>query len=143
MARVQKIVGDFRNSFKIMSRSPLKFIILILLCLTEIFLTYAFPYFIMKMFSGLDGGAGASVMFSVIALNFYATMSASIVPTPGNSGAIEGLVTAAFSSIAGSVLLWTVFGWRFGVYYIFIIIGLIITIVDFIRNLINKKRKKG
>lgn len=143
MARVQKIVDDFRNSFKIMSRSPLKFIILILLCLTEIFLTYAFPYFIMKMFSGLDGGAGASVMFSVIALNFYATMSASIVPTPGNSGAIEGLVTAAFSSIAGSVLLWTVFGWRFGVYYIFIIIGLIITIVDFIRNLINKKRKKG
>lgn len=143
MEKVEKIVYDFRSSFAIMSRSPVKFILLILLCFIEIFLTYAFPYFIMKMFAGLGDGDGIAVMFSVMALNIYATMSASVVPTPGNSGAIEGLVTAAFSSLAGSVLLWTVFGWRFGVYYVYIIIGLVITVVQFIKRLIKRKRSGG
>ena len=142
MEKVTKIVDDFRSSFAIMSRSPLKFIILILLCLIEIFLTFAFPYFVMKMFSGLTDADGIHVMFTVMALNIYATMSASVVPTPGNSGAIEGIVTAAFSALAGSVLLWTVFVWRFGVYYIYIIIGLVVTVFDFIRKLVRSRKSR-
>ncbi|MDE6441507.1 MAG: flippase-like domain-containing protein [Clostridia bacterium] len=143
MERVDKMVEDFRSSFAIMSKSPLKFITLILLCLIEIFLFYAFPYFVMKMFSGLSENDGISVMLTVMALNVYATLSASVVPTPGNSGAIEGLVTAAFSVIAGNVLLWTVFFWRFGIYYIYIIIGIFITIFEFIRKLVRTRKKKN
>lgn len=142
MERVDKIVDDFRSSFRIMSRRPFMFIALILLCVVEIFLFYAFPYFVMEMFAGLSVG-GIDVMFTVMALNVYATLSASVVPTPGNSGAIEGLVTAAFSQIAGSVLLWTVFFWRFGIYYIYIIIGICITIFEFIRKLIRSRKKKN
>lgn len=143
MKRVDKMVDDFRLSFAIMSKSPLKFITLILLCLIEIFLFYAFPYFVMKMFAGLSESDGISVMVTVMALNVYATLSASVVPTPGNSGAIEGLVTAAFSVIAGNVLLWTVFFWRFGIYYIYIIIGILITIFEFIRKLVQTRKRRN
>lgn len=142
MERVDGIVADFRSSFAIMSKSPFKFALLILLCVVEIFLFYAFPYFIMKMFSGLTSADGISVMLTVMALNVYATLSASVVPTPGNSGAIEGLVTAAFSVIAGNVLLWTVFTWRFGIYYVYILIGICITVFEFIRKLVRTRKKK-
>ena len=94
------------------------------------------------MFSGLTSADGISVMLTVMALNVYATLSASVVPTPGNSGAIEGLVTAAFSVIAGNVLLWTVFTWRFGIYYVYILIGICITVFEFIRKLVRTRKKK-
>ena len=117
---------------------------LILLCFVEIFLTFAFPYFIMKMFAGLTDADGITVMFTVMALNIYATMSSSVVPTPGSSGVIEGVLTAAFSTLAGGVLIWTMFAWRFGVYYVYIVIGIFITAFDFVRKLIrNKKQKKS
>ena len=140
--KVAKIVHDFRTSFKIMSRHPLNFILLILLCFVEIFLTFAFPYFVMKMFSGLTDADGIGVMFTVMALNIYATMSSSVVPTPGNSGVIEGVFTAAFTALAGSVLLWTVFVWRFGVYYVYIVIGIFMTVYDFIKKIVINKKKK-
>lgn len=142
--KVEKIVHDFRSAFTIMSRRPFKFIMLILLCFVEIFLTFAFPYFIMKMFAGLTDADGITVMFTVMALNIYATMSSSVVPTPGSSGVIEGVLTAAFSTLAGGVLIWTMFAWRFGVYYVYIVIGIFITAFDFVRKLIrNKKQKKS
>lgn len=142
--KVEKIVHDFRASFAIMSKRPMYFIGILILCTLEVFLTFSFPYFIMKMFAGLAPTDGISVLFSVLALNIYATMSVSIIPTPGNSGAIEGVVTAAFAMAAGSVLLWTVFVWRFVVYYVYIIIGIIMTLCDFIRRVIkNRKDKKN
>lgn len=142
MAKAAKVVQDFTSSFAIMSAHPVQFILLILLCIVEVSLNFSFPYFIMRMYSGLsDGGIG--VMFAVAALNIYVTQSVAIIPTPGNTGAMEGLGALAFSAfVAGSVQFWSMFTWRFAVYYIYIVIGLGITIFEFIRKFVRSRRKK-
>ncbi len=142
MASAEKVVADFHAGFVIMSRKPLQFIALLLLCLVDVVLTFAFPYFIMRTFSALSSESGFTVMLSVMALNVYAAQSVTVIPTPGNAGAMEGVVTKAFSAIAASALFWVVFTWRFAVYYIYIIIGIGLTVFEFIRGIVRKCRQK-
>ncbi len=143
MAKAYKTVDDFRASFKIMSHKPLNFIALIVLCIAEVLLRFALPFFVMKMFSAFGAGDGGfQTLISVMALNVYATQSVAIIPTPGNSGAIESTGTIAFSAfITGSVLSWSVFAWRLSVYYIYIIIGLGIIVFEFIRKFVRRRRQ--
>ena len=64
----------------------------------------------------------------------------SFIPTPGNSGVVEGMGVLAFNVAAGAALAWSVFFWRFSVYYIYIFIGIIMTVVDLIiKNIRSKK----
>lgn len=143
LAKAEKVVSDFRSGFIIMSHHPLNFIVLLLLCLTDVLLTFSLPYCMMKTFNALTEESGFLTVFSVMALNVYAAQSVTIIPSPGNSGAMEGVVTKAFSAVAGtSVLFWVVFTWRFAVYYIYIIIGLGITVFEFIRRLVRARRQK-
>lgn len=143
MSKAYKTVDDFRASFKIMSHKPLNFVVLIVLCIAEVLFRFALPFFVMKMFSAFgEGDGGFSTLISVMALNVYATQSVAIIPTPGNSGAIESTGTIAFSAfITGSVLSWSVFAWRLSVYYIYIIIGLGIIVFEFIRKFVRSRRQ--
>lgn len=141
MTKALTLVKDFRSSFAIMAKRPLQLILLVVVCIAETSLTFAFPYFVIKMFNGFTAADdGFSTMFAVMALNAYAFFGASIVPTPGSSGAIEVIITAAFSQIAGSTLMWVVFTWRFAVFYIYIIIGVLITIFTAIRNFVRARK---
>ncbi len=140
MAKAFDVVRDFRSSFAIMAHHPFEFILLSLSCIVELSLTFALPFFIMKAFGGLGAGAGLAVMIEVMALNAYATFASSVVPTPGNTGAIESTITMAFSYIASSILIWVVIFWRFSTYYIYIIIGVGITVYDFIASFLQKKK---
>lgn len=135
--RATKIVTDFKSSFKHMATSPLKLIILIAVCLCESFLTFSIPYLVMRMFGcRVDG-----MLLEIMALNAFATFGVSFIPTPGNSGVVESLGALAFSVAAGATLAWSVLVWRLSVYYIYIIIGLCITVRDIIKK--NIKGKKG
>ena len=142
LGKATKIVADFRNSFKIMSRRPVLFILLFLMCLVEVFLNFSLPYFIMRAYSGITE-AGILTMFAVTALNAYVTFGVALIPTPGNTGAMEGVGALAFSAfVTGSVQFWSMFTWRFAVYYIYILIGLGLTIFEFIRKIVRSRRKK-
>ncbi|MDE7400952.1 MAG: flippase-like domain-containing protein [Clostridia bacterium] len=136
-ARATKVVSDFKNSFKVMATSPLYLILLLLVCFAESALTFAIPYFVMKAFNcQVDG-----MLLSIMSLNVFAIFGVSFIPTPGNSGVVEGMGALAFSVAAGSSLVWSVITWRLSVFYIFILIGLVITIYDIIKK--NTKGKKG
>ncbi|MCM1533092.1 MAG: flippase-like domain-containing protein [Corallococcus sp.] len=135
-------VKDFRSSFIIMSHKPLHFIGLILLCLSEQFLTWAFPYFILIAFANGSVAPSADIMFAIMTLNVYAAMSVSVIPTPGNSGVLENAVLVIFTMIATSAVFWVVFTWRFFTYYVYILIGLGITIFEVIRKAIRSKRQR-
>lgn len=139
--RAYDVVRDFRSSFAIMAHHPFEFVLLSLSCIVELSLTFALPFFIMKAFGGLGAEAGFAVLVEVMALNAYATFASSVVPTPGNSGAIESTVTMAFSYIASSILIWVVIFWRFSTYYLYILIGVGITVYDFIASFLQKKRQ--
>ena len=140
--KAYNIVNDFRSSFAIMSRRPVLFIVLVLLCLVEVMLNYMLPYFIMRAFSGITSNE-VSVLFAVASLNTYVTLAVSIIPTPGNTGAMEGIGALAFSVfVTGSVQFWSMLTWRTGIYYIYIIIGLGITVFEFIRKIVRRAKQK-
>ena len=145
LAKALKTVTDFRAAFKLMAKKPKEFIALVLLCLSEDCLRFALPFFIMKMFNGLGADAGFAELIKVMALNVFVTQSVCIIPTPGNSGAIESIGTIAFTAVITNlgVLGWSVLVWRFFVFYIYIIIGIGITVFEFIRKLVRGKRQKS
>lgn len=139
--RAFSAVRDFRSSFILMAKSPVQLVLLIIVCVAETTLSFAFPYFVLKMFNGIaPAQQNIQTFFNVMALNCYSFFSASIVPTPGSSGAIEGICTIAFSNIAGNTLLWVIFTWRFATYYIYIIIGVVISVFNFIHNIVRTHR---
>ncbi len=137
LAKALKTVTDFRDAFKLMAKKPKEFIALVLLCLAEDCLRFALPFFIMKMFNGLGADAGFAELIKVMALNVFVTQSVCIIPTPGNSGAIESIGTIAFTAVLTNtgVLGWSVLVWRFFVFYIYIIIGIGLAIEQFIYDL--------
>ena len=139
MRRALRTVRDFIACFRIIVRRPLLLVLFLACCFAENFLTFAVPYFVMNAFScQLDG-----MFFTVMALNVFATFGVSFIPTPGNSGVIEGMGVLAFSAAAGTALAWSVLFWRFSVYYIYILIGIVITIVDLFRKNIGAKKRVG
>ena len=143
MAKAEAVVNDYRSGFVIMAHHPVQFILLILACVTEVLLTFSFPYFMMKTFSGLTADDGFTVLLQVMTMNIYVIQAVAIIPTPGNTGAMEGLGALAFTTfVTGSIQFWSMFGWRFAVYYVYIVVGLGITIFDFIRRLVRAKRNK-
>lgn len=140
MQKAENAVQDFRASFIIMSKHPLHLILLILTCAVEMALTYAVPFAIILLFGGFPEGSNAAQgLFEIMALNAYVSLGASVVPTPGSSGALEGLMSLAFAGL-NEIFVWVMFTWRFSVFYIYIIIGVGITIFNFIRNIIRQKR---
>lgn len=140
MQKALDVVEDFRSSFIIMAKRPLHLVLLLLSCFAEIALSFALPYFIIKMFNGFAVDEGFSTLFAVMGLNAYATIGASFIPTPGGSGAVESMITLAFSEIAGSTLMWVTFTWRFASFYIYILVGLGITIFNFVRSILRDRR---
>lgn len=139
-AKATKVVDDFKSAFKIMATTPLNFILLILVSFGEAVLTFSVPFFVMKAFScNLD----ASAFITVMSLNAFATFGASFIPTPGNSGVIEGMGAVAFWGVAaGPSVVWSVLFWRLGVYYIYIIIGISLTVADIIRKNVKARKNK-
>ncbi|MBO4323627.1 MAG: flippase-like domain-containing protein [Clostridia bacterium] len=139
LAKSVKIVSDFKASFKIMSKKPATLIALILCCTLEICLTFAFPFFIAETFGELAiPETGLNAVIRVMAINAFIAFAVSPIPTPGNSGAWEGASSVAFRAIASSA--WVLFTWRFFVYYIYIVIGLGITVFEVVSNLTRGRR---
>ena len=135
-------VKDFRSSFVVMAHKPVQFILLVLSCFGEQFLNWAFPYFILVALGGDSVAIGAETMFAIMTLSAYASMSVAIVPTPGNSGVLENVIQLAFASIAKAVVFWVVITWRFLTYYVYILIGIGITVFEVIRKGVRSRREK-
>ena len=143
MAKAEKVVSDFRAGFRIMSKKPFNLIALLFFCLTEVFLSFSFPYFVFKAYSALPAEGGFSLFITIVALNVYCTQAVAIIPTPGNSGAIEGVLAKAYLAIAVTASLsWALFTWRFAVYYIYIIIGMGLVIFELIRKIYRAQKAK-
>ncbi len=142
MGKAEKVVSDFRAGFKIMSKRPLNLIALVLLCLVEVVLTFSLPYFVMRAYSALPADGGFTLYITVVALNVYCTQAVAVIPTPGNSGAIEGVLASAYVAIAVTSLSWALFTWRFAIYYIYIAIGMCLIIYELIRKIYRARKSR-
>ena len=137
-------VTDFRSSFAVMIHRPLHFITLLITCICEQLLTWAFPFFILIAFAK-EATPTWELAFMIMTLNVYSAMSVTVVPTPGNSGPMEivmGVVIAgALPKLIAAASVWVLLGWRMSTYYIYILVGMGITIFEFIRKLVRNKRQ--
>ena len=133
LERAQRAVNNFVKAFTSMIKRPLHSIALALLCIAEPFISMMLPFFVVMAIGGPAVTPSWQLMFEIMTLNVYAQMSAMIIPTPGNSGAVEGAFMLALTTLSTGALFWTVFSWRFLSYYSYIIIGMVITIVQLIR----------
>ena len=138
-SRAKNAVDAFVKAFVSMVKKPLHSIALALLCIAEPLLGMILPYFVVVALGGNAVVPSTELMFAIMTLNVYVQMSVTVVPTPGNSGAMESAFMMTLVSVSEGVLFWTVFSWRFLSYYSYIIIGLGITIYHLIKN--NRKKK--
>ena len=139
LEKAHKTVYDFRMCFRTMAKKPVHFTLLVLLSIFEYFITFALPFFVIKSFTPL----GWNRLFDVAGLNAYSTYAVSFIPTPGNAGGMEISSTLAFNAIAPEVAVYAVLVWRFLTYYIFILVGISLSIFDFIKKaiIIFKERR--
>ena len=139
-------VKDFRSSFIVMAHKPLHFVLLLLSCIAEQLLTWAFPFFILIAFAK-EQAPTWELAFMIMTLNVYSTMSVTVVPTPGNSGPMEIVmgvaIAGALPKLVAAASVWVLVGWRMSTYYIYIIVGMGITIFEFIRKIVRNKRQQS
>lgn len=137
MRKALRTVKNFIDCFRIIVRRPVCLVLFLLCCFAENMLTFSVPFFVMNALScNVEG-----MFFTIVALNVFTTFGVSFIPTPGNTGVIEGMGVLAFSAAAGATLAWAVLFWRFSVYYIYILIGIVWTITDLFRKNLGKRRR--
>lgn len=134
LERAKNAVNSFIAAFVSMIKRPFHSVVLALLCFAEPFLSMTLPFFVVVAIGGPAVTPSWHLMFEIMTLNVYAQMSAMIVPTPGNSGAVESAFMLALSTLSSGALFWTALSWRFLSYYSYIIIGTCITIHYLIKN---------
>lgn len=141
ISRADRALKRFVVSFLRMIKRPFHSLLLALLCLLEPLLSMILPYLVVVALGGANVTPSFELMFAIMTLNVYASMSATIVPTPGNSGAVESALMTMLTSVSVGVLFWTGVTWRFLSYFSYIIIGTGITIFHLVQN--NKSRKNN
>ena len=92
------------------------------------FLLMSVPYFVIHLFGGNVPFLGCFITVVII----YGVVT--FMPTPGNSGAAEGVFYAVFASLSGGYIYWAMLFWRFLVYYVFIIYGVFSYLVEFLKR---------
>ncbi len=137
MERGKKSVDEFVAAFVSMVKRPLYSLVLVVLCCAEPFISMILPYFVVVALGGPSVVPSLELMLEIMTLNVYAQMSAMIIPTPGNSGAVESAFMFALTTLSSGALFWTVFSWRFLSYYSYIIIGTCITVFNLVLH--NKR----
>ena len=140
--KAYKTVHDFRMCFRTISKKPVHFILLILVSLVEYSITFALPFFVIMSLKEVPW----SNVWDVSVLNVFSTFAVSFIPTPGNAGGMEISSALAFQAVAAEVSVYAVLIWRFFTYYIYILIGIFISIYDIIKKAIlagiNKRKEK-
>lgn len=136
--KAYKTVHDFRMCFRTISKKPVHFILLILVSLIEHCVTFSLPFFVIMSLKQVPW----SNIFDVSVLNVFSTFAVSFIPTPGNAGGMEISSALAFQAVAADVSVYAVLIWRFFTYYIYILIGIFITIYDLIKKGIKSLKNK-
>lgn len=140
--KVFLFVIGYQTAFKQLSKKYGGIVFLILFCIIDCLLYFALPYFLLVGMGGTS--PDWKLLIDVVTLNSYSFFAASLIPTPGNSGAIEASYSMVFApvAVASGTLFWIVFIWRFLTYYCYIFIGLVYNLSAFIQNKFRKRKNR-
>jgi len=111
-------IRTFRSILKNISHFPLRTSFMALLILGQYVAAMAMAYTVYKAF----GGSGHSIL-EIIGIQSVLTLLVGFVPTPGASGAQEGVFFLLYKNLLGVNVGGALVAWRFFSYYINIIVG--------------------
>lgn len=131
---------NYSNIFKKVTKNVLGLAVMMIVNIVDYLLLLSLPYLVLLALG--EATPGVQLWLDIITLNSYVIFSSSLIPTPGNSGAIELAYSMVFATVpmSSGILFWVVMIWRTLTYYIFIVIGLIESLVQLIHNRIIAHR---
>ena len=144
-ATMKKTVRDLREyseAIRMFTRKTAQMIPLILLSIAETFLYLAIPFFVVIAIA--DVPPTAELLVQILCLSVITRYTSLLLPTPGNTGAVEATSSLIFITVAGidAYLGWVVLVWRFLTYYIYILSGIGINIFEIIRSAVRSRRQR-
>ena len=131
---------EYSDCLKQFWRQLYKFIPLMFLCILECLLFVTLPFFVVIAIANVT--PSVELAMQIACLVIITRYTALLIPTPGNTGAMEAAGSLVFVTVQGigSVLGWTVLVWRFITYYGYILSGIGINIFEVIRSASRKRR---
>lgn len=138
--RFLREMRDYSETVKKFLRQIFKFFPLLLLCILESLLLVTIPFFVVISVANVTPSLGLAIQIAcLVIISRYTSL---LVPTPGNTGAVEATSSIIFVTVTGigSVIGWTVLVWRFLTYYVYILSGIGINIFEIIRGGIRRRR---
>lgn len=115
-------IKDYSKHFDYLTDSPLLLIGITLLSILQRLSVMVVPYFVIHAFGG-------NISFTVcLVTTIIVTSAVTFVPTPGNSGASEGVFYAIFTSLNQGYVFYATLAWRFFTYYIYILFGFLFAV---------------
>lgn len=134
-------LSEYSTTLKQFLREIYKYIPLILLSMMECLLFLTIPFFVVTSIGNVE--PSMELMMQIACLIVITRYSALLMPTPGNTGAVEATGSLVFITVSGigSVIGWVVLTWRFFTYYFYLLAGIVINIFEIIRSSYREKRK--
>ncbi len=120
---------------------------LLVLCLMETCINVCIPFFAVVSIANVP--ATADLLLQIACLNIISQFSAYLIPTPGNTGAVETTTSFVYASVlmarpgVSAVIGWVVLVWRFFTFYIYILSGIGINIFEIIRGAVRNRRARN
>ena len=127
---------SFLNSMQLIIRHPKDVLIQCLIAVAQLM---SLMMVIVLLYKGF-ALTGYSVN-ELITLGVFLYIGASYTPLPGASGAQEGGFAMIFSTVFENSLFVALLLWRFFTYYLSILVGIVLTVIDNVTG-IHKARKK-
>ena len=134
-------VQEYRGAMKLLVRKWWRLIPLVIITVIAMALNFTLPFFTATAIGGVT--PTASMLLQIWCFASVSYYSASLVPTPGSSGATEATSSIVFAYITGlSHVGWVMLVWRFTTFYFYILAGVCMSIFNMIRGAVRAKRAK-
>ncbi|MDR0696863.1 MAG: flippase-like domain-containing protein [Christensenellaceae bacterium] len=128
VAKAQDMMDSFLAAIKYLGQHKSMILIVGVTSLIDYFAVGTIPFLILRAF-----GETNVDYWQCLTLGFFASMSSGIIPTPGSSGVSEGVFYSVFvSAVPAGFIFWAVLFWRIMVFYLHIIVGILVHILDWI-----------
>ena len=138
--KVMRFVVNYQKTFKTLLKNPFVLMAELLLSVGDIVACNLFPYFIVRT---LVPTAEIEI-FKTFIQALICNLALGFIPTPGASGAAEGVFMLVFAGLFPKGLFWPVLIWRLATYYAPLGQGLLVLLYDFaIGNKKYERRQKA
>jgi len=132
--KVEKSIMDFAQASSYVRKHKIKVFISFVLSCIKVSFMFAVPFIVFKAFN-LDGYN----FVDLSSLNTFMFLTVSFMPTPGTSFAAEGGFRLVYYPLFGNLTAMAIAVWRIITYYLILLVGGLVVIIDQIWNIKKSK----